>query len=474
MISMDEKEKDEKDITSQVANGMVVGEQINQEVARLDEAYYKPEYKRGDGNYEDNNSVNKRNRYKKEVFKGKEAVKDPYTNDDLLLKRNEAKLKYGDNWREHFAEMDHIEPLHKVYQDHKNDVWLSKDDIKEIANDTDNLKAVSFKQNNAKRDRTNEEYYGDEGKDYRKEKGVKVSKKGRKKAIEDGKRAKADIERKILIRKVENIGTEFVTSGWQGAKSAGTMTAAISSINNIAAVIKGEIPPEEALKNVAKDTGKSAVTAFGVTGSTAVVARTLSGASSPFVKSLVKSNVPGQVVSAVMATGGTLMKFCKGEIDTKKCIKELGQTGISTVTTGYAMAVGQAVIPIPVIGAAVGAVVGAAVAGGLYQDLKGAIDSWERSEREYEEIKRLTDEAIARLEQERIAFEQATRKLFTLRAKAINEGYDLISEAHMIGDVDTLGDGLTTLANAFNKDIQYHNFADIAAMMADDNVAFEF
>ena len=469
---MEEQEKNEQGKNSQVANGMVVGEQINQEVARLDEAYYKPEYKRGDGNYEDNNSVNKRNRYKKEVFKGKEAVKDPYTNDDLLLKRNEAKLKYGDNWREHFAEMDHIEPLHKVYQDHKNDVWLSKDDIKEIANDTDNLKAVSFKQNNAKRDRTNEEYYGDEGKDYRKEKGVKVSKKGRKKAIEDGKRAKADIERKILIRKVENIGTEFVTSGWQGAKSAGTMTAAISSMNNIVAVIKGDITPEKALKNVAKDSATSAVTAFGVTGTTAVVARTLSGANSPFIKSLVKSNVPGQVVSAVMATGGTLMKFCKGEIDTKECIIELGQTGITTVTTGYAMTVGQVLIPVPFVGAAVGAMVGAAMAGGLWKDLKGAIDSWDRSEREYEEIKRLTDETIARLKRERTAFEQATRKLFDERADAINKGFDLIYNASMEDDVDAFGMGLKTIANAFNKDIPTRE--EIYEIMPDKNVAFDF
>ena len=470
MISMDEKEKDEKDITSQVANGMVVGEQINQEVDRLENEYYKPEYKGNRKEYDRKNPGH----YAKKVFSEEKNVKDPYTGDKLVLTEAEAKLRYGDKWQEHSAQEDHIVPLSKIYQEYKDDVWLSKEDIAEIANDTDNLQVINRKQNRAKSDNTNEEFYGEEGKELRKKRGFKVSKKGRQKAIKDYHKAKEGIKRKVLIRKVQNIGTEFVSSGWQGAKSAGTMTAAISSINNITAVIKGQIPPEEALKNVAKDSAISAVTAFGVTGTTAVVARTLSGANSPFVKSLVKSNVPGQVVSAVMATGGTLMKFCKGEIDTKECIKELGQTGITTVTTGYAMAVGQAVIPIPVIGAVVGAVVGAAVAGGLYHDLKGAIDSWERSEREYEEIKRLTDEAIARLEQERIAFEQATRKLFTLRAKAINEGYDLISEAHMLYDVDTLGEGLTTLANAFNKDIQYHNFADIEAMMTDDNVAFEF
>ena len=463
---MDEKEKNEQEKNSQVANGMVVGAQINQEVTRLNEDYAKPE------NYTEKIQEKKKER-KKELFADGKAVKDPYTGEELLLRKQEAKLKYGDKWQEHLAESDHVVPIKKVHQAHKDDVWISNDDIKEITNSSDNLKVVSRKQNNAKRAKTNEEFYGDEGKDYRKSKGVEVSKKGRQKAIEDGKKAEEIIEKKILCRKIKNVGTEFVSSGWQGAKSAGTMTAAMSSMNNIVAVIKGEVTPEEALKNVAKDTATSAVTAFGVTGTTAVVARTLSGANSPFVKSLVKSNVPGQVVSAVMATGGTLMKFCKGEIDTKDCIKELGQTGISTVTTGYAMAVGQAVIPIPFVGAAVGAMVGAAMAGGLWKDLKGAIDSWERSEREYEEIKRLTDEAIARLEQERTTFEQATRKLFDERAEAINEGFDLICNASLEDDADTLFMGLDTIANAFNKDIQYHSMEEFGSMMQDDDVSFE-
>lgn len=468
---MDEKEKNEQEKNSQVANGMVVGAQINQEVTRLNEDYAKPENYTGNRKLYDSGQA--KANAKKELFADGKAVKDPYTGEELLLRKQEAKLKYGDKWQEHLAESDHVVPIKKVHQAHKDDVWISNDDIKEITNSSDNLKVVSRKQNNAKRAKTNEEFYGDEGKDYRKSKGVEVSKKGRQKAIEDGKKAEEIIEKKILCRKIKNVGTEFVSSGWQGAKSAGTMTAAMSSMNNIVAVIKGEVTPEEALKNVAKDTATSAVTAFGVTGTTAVVARTLSGANSPFVKSLVKSNVPGQVVSAVMATGGTLMKFCKGEIDTKDCIKELGQTGISTVTTGYAMAVGQAVIPIPFVGAAVGAMVGAAMAGGLWKDLKGAIDSWERSEREYEEIKRLTDEAIARLEQERTTFEQATRKLFDERAEAINEGFDLICNASLEDDADTLFMGLDTIANAFNKDIEYHSMEEFGSMMQDDDVSFE-
>lgn len=467
------KEKEEQEKNRQIANGIATGDQVNLEVSRLNEDYAKPKYTKNRAVYEKEEGKSPyRVAYSKRVFSNGKSVKDPYTGDKLLPTK-EAKAKYGDNYREHAAQIDHIEPLKKVYQEYKDDVWVSKDDIREIANDDDNFKAVSQKQNNAKRDRSNEEYYGNDGKEYRKEKGVKVPKKGRQKAIEDGQKAKETIKKKIFRRKIKNVGTEFANSGWQGAKSAGAMAAAMSSMNNIVAVIKGKIPPEKALENVAKDTGKAAAVSGVTTGSMAVVVRTLSGAESPFLKSLAKSKVPGQVIAAVIATGGTLKKFCKGEINTKECILELGKTGVCTVTTGYAMAVGQAVIPIPFVGAAVGAMVGAALCGGLYHDIESAIDSLERSEREYEEIKRLSEAAIAQLNRERIAFEKASQELFKQRAEAINEGFDLIIKASMDDDVDAFGTGLNTIANAFNKDIGWRTMKDFDENMPDHNVAFD-
>ena len=466
-----EKRKEEQEKNGQIANGIMVGEQINQEVSRLNKEYAKPKKYTGNRKLYDDGAA--KANAKKELFADGKQAKDPYTREELLLRKKDAKLKYGEKWTEYLAEADHVVPIKKVHQAHKDDVWISNDDIKEITNSSGNLKVVSRKQNNAKRAKTNKEFYGDEGKEYREAKGVKISSKGRKKALVDGEEAEKLIEKKIFRRKIKNVGTEFVNSGWQGAKSAGTMTAVMSSMNNIVAVIKGEIPPEKALENVAKDTGKAAAVSGVTTGSMAVVVRTLSGAESPFLKSLAKSNVPGQVIAAVMATGGTLKKFCKGEINTKECILELGKTGVCTVTTGYAMAVGQAVIPIPFVGAAVGAMVGAALCGGLYHDIESAIDSLERSEREYEEIKRLSEAAIAQLNRERIAFEKASQELFKQRAEAINEGFDLIIKASMDDDVDAFGTGLNTIANAFNKDIGWRTMKDYEDNMPNPNVAFD-
>ena len=167
------------------------------------------------------------------------------------------------------------------------------------------------------------------------------------------------------------------------------------------------------------------------------------------------------------------MKYCKGEINTRECIVELGQTGVSICATGYAMAVGQAIIPIPFVGAAVGAMVGAAMSGGLWRDLQAAIDSGDRARAEYEEVKRMSEQVRARLKQEREAFEKATQTLFAERAQAINEGFAIICEASMEDDFDTLATGLDNIAKAFDKDIKIRNMYEFDAMMKDDNMAFE-
>lgn len=464
-MGKEEKEKDEG-----VATSLVVGKEINQEVTRVNRDYSKPVKYTGNRHRYDSPSA--KVNAKKELFGQGKTVRDPNTGAELLSKKQEAKLKYGaKDWTAHLAETDHKVPVQRVHQKYKNDPWIPDADIREVTNDPDNLQVISRQQNNAKRAKTNEEFYGDV--EYLEGKGIKLSAKAREKAIKVGEKAQQDIDRKMLGRKISNIGKEFHNAGLQGAYNAGAMTAALSATNNIVAIIKGEVTPEEALKNVAKDTLTSASAGYVLTGSTAVIAHSLSNSSSPFIRSLVKSNVPGQVVSAVMATGGTIMKYCKGEINSRECIVELGQTGVSICATGYAMAVGQAIIPIPFVGAAVGAMVGAAMSGGLWRDLQAAIDSGDRARAEYEEVKRMSEQVRARLKQEREAFEKATQTLFAERAQAINEGFAIICEASMEDDFDMLTTGLDTIAKAFDKDIKIRNMYEFDAMMKDDNMAFE-
>lgn len=465
----DKLKKEEQERAKKVAAGIAAGESVNTSVENLGIKYAKPNEYTGNRHLYD--SPRAKINAKKDIFSKGKPVRDPYSKEELLLKKRDAKAKYGKNWDKHLAEADHIDTLENVHGRHKNDAWTTNEDIKEAANSKENLKVVSREQNNAKRGRTNEKFYGDEK--YLKDKEIKLSKKSKKIAIQDGKDAEREVDWKLTKAKVENVTTEFHRAGTNAAYSAAGLTGAMSAITNITAIIKGEKSPQEALKDLVTDTAKSAGVAYGVGGGLTVVAHTLSVSSSPFIKSLAQSNVPGQIVSAVMATGSTLLKYAKGEIDTKECIQELGATGVSMSVTGYSMAVGQTLIPIPFVGAAVGAMVGAALCGGFWNDLNKAMNGAKLAREEYERVRKTSEEAISQMTREREAFETATKKLFADRAKAVNEGFDEICAASKNNDFDKLVNGLNRIANAFGKDIGIHNMQEFDEMMLDSSVDFE-
>lgn len=461
-------DEEEKERRRRAAAGKAAGGRVSEHLRTLDAEYSKPsDYT---GNRELYDSAGAKIAAKQETFKGG-AVRDPYTGERLLLHKSDAQAQYGAKWQDHHAEADHIVPIEKVHQMYKDDPWLTNADIQTAVNNEANLSVTSRRFNNAKRSRTNEELVSDDA--YMQDKGLHIGKKGKARAREDGEKAQAHIERQLRQAKVGNIVGAFHSSGANAAVHAGGMTAALSTMDNMIAVVKGEKKPAEALKAIALDTGSTTAMNYVLGGSLTVAARTLSGSSSPFVQTLVRANVPGKVVSAVMSTGGTLMKYAKGEIGTSECILELGTTGVGTVTTGYAAAVGQAFIPIPLVGAAVGALVGSAVSEAFYNNFKEAMDRAELARAEYEQVRAAADAAIARMNAESAAFEAAASRLFARRTAAVSAGFAQLERSSQRGDINGLIAGLDQIARAYGKDIQYHSFDEFDAMMRDNTRAFE-
>ena len=112
---------------------------------------------------------------KRELFSSGNIVKDPYTGDTLVLTQREAKSLYGPNWARHVVEIDHIVPIKKIFEKFKNNPWVTTDNIKDSTNSPDNLQGTSRQVNNAKRDRSNEEFIRD--KKYLKEKHINITDK---------------------------------------------------------------------------------------------------------------------------------------------------------------------------------------------------------------------------------------------------------------------------------------------------------
>ena len=457
--------------TQKIVKSIMIGKYVNESVKEITFKYRKPATYTGNRKLFDSGKA--KYEIKKMAFQNGE-VKDPYTGKILCLKRKDAIRKFGKkNWTGHLAEADHIHPLKKVVEENREKTWVTSEDIQNVANDKDNLEVVSRKFNNAKRAKTNKELINDE--EYRRSKNLKIEDK--RKGIDKGKVAKEQIDQKLSAKALKNCATEFNNAGCKAAAISGKVTLTISGITNIIAVIKGEKKPSEALKDGLKDTAVATVEGYVIGGGTTIATHQLRSmlmkSTSPFLNGLNKANLPVAVVTAVMTTADVVIRYINGEITASECILQLGERGTNIMISSYSAAVGQALIPIPFVGAAVGAMVGSVLTTCYYKKLRSAAEAAHLAKEEYERIKEETDAAIQLINKEKEEFEQVTQRLFKERAEVINAGFKDITKALMDNNFELMASGLEHITNSFGRNIGCKTFAEFDEQMRDKNTMFE-
>lgn len=402
-----------------------------------------------------------------ESFKSGVTVKDPYTGDVLTLTKAEARIRYGDDWAKHLAEADHKIPLEQRYEQTKNNPWLTNDDVKASSNSKDNLEVVSRKYNNAKRSRSNEDFVNDE--EYLQKTGVKLSKTGKANAVKSEKAAQKALKRQDLRDSARNLVNTGHAAGKAAAQNTGMTAMTLSGIMNVTAVVRGEKTAEEAIVDVAKDTGKAAAMGYATGGGLTVISHTLSSSSSTFLRALSESNVPGKIITAVIVTGDTLKRYGNGEISTQECLLELGEKGLNFSTSGYAMAVGQALIPIPIVGAAVGAIVGSMLTSSCYNAL---VTELRNKELESKERKRIIAECQMLTEEIRAyqaELEKYLETYFHEYKDCFDDALNMINTAFASGEANGIVLGANKITRKLGGRVNYDNQKEAIRFFEDKN-----
>lgn len=463
---LSEKEKRKKksqEILENVVSGQAAGAAVEQSIKQVAETYRKPDtYNRQ--LYDDGMA---KRQAKMDIFSKGKTVKDPYSGEELLLRKQEAKLKYGKEWQKHLAEADHVEPIHKIYAEHKNDAFIKNEDIRETVNSKENLKSISRKQNNAKRDKSNEEFYGD--KKYLKDKEVQLSKKSREKAIQDGQKAKFHIEKELRIRQVKNAASEFHQAG-TGAAEAGTSAAVImSTATNFVAVLRGDKTPKEALADIAITTGKTAAVSYVTGGMVTVTTQALSRSTFQFAQILGKAGAPGKVVAAVVATGGTLKRYFSGEISTMECMVELGETASVCTAASYGVMVGQLAIPIPIVGAMLGSMVGGMLGSMAFNMLSRQFQAEKLARERRIRIEKECEEAIHVIEECRRQLNELAAKYLAEHSKVFDEALGNMDAALQMKDTDGFIHAANRITAKLGGDVLFQNQKEFDVLMKSDD-----
>lgn len=460
---MDEEEKRRRQRAYDAGGAVAAGESIGVSISRMAKKYERPlEGYTGNRKLFDDG---KAKRIAKEMkFSSGKTVKDPYTGEKLFLRKKDAIKNYGKDWQKHLAEADHVMPLHKIFEEHQNNPFITNEDIKEIANSQENLEVISRKLNNAKRDKTNEEFHGD--KKYQKDKGINLSKKSRDKAIKDGKIAQDSIDWNFKVRTAKNVCHEFHQSGTLAAGEAAKVAGGVAAVYNIVDVINGKKSPKEAIKDVVKVTGTSAATAYVTSGSVSVVSRYLSASTDEMVRRLGQKGVAGKVVSMVLSTKDIVKNYIAGNITAVECIAQLGETGITTYTAGAVSAyVGMVLIPVPVIGTAIGAMIGNALSASLFTAWSRTLKSAKLAREERICIEKECEECIRHINEYSRQLDEITEQYFKEHRKVFQEALGDMVSGLKVDDANGYISGANKITRQLGGQVYFQNMSEFDDLM---------
>ena len=161
-----------------------------------------------------------------------------------------------------------------------------------------------------------------------------------------------------------------------GAMAAG-ITFTVSIVNNVKALVGGELDAKEMTINVFEDTASAGALGYGTVFVSTAVSQAMKGASSQLIRSVGNSCLPAAVVSFAVESYDEITEFAQGKIDGLKLAYKLGDnaSGVAgSIAGGFAggalagAALGSVVGPIgTVAGTFVGSLIGCVLATEVYE-----------------------------------------------------------------------------------------------------------
>ena len=251
----------------------------------------------------------------------------------------------------------------------------------------------------------------------------------------------------------------------QTAKSSAIIGGSVSIVKNLVSVCKGEEEPEEALKNVAKDTATTAAVGYGTGFTGTAIKGAMQNSGSEYVRALAKTNIAGTIVAVTVSVTKTMTRYFKGEIDGVECLETLGEQGTGMISSAMFATIGQAVIPIPVVGGLIGGMVGYALSSATYGVLVESLKEAKLAKEEREQIERACEEHIKLIRQYRAEMEKIINAYLIDSMDLFRDSFSGIKNALAIGDVDWVIDSANIITESFGGKAAFSNMDEFTDKM---------
>lgn len=392
------------------------------------------------------------------AFESGSKVIDPHTGNELCRTIEEAKNLYGADWADHVAESDHVVPIKHIYEKHKDDTWLTETDLKKAINTQENFQQISKKNNTTKGSRTEDEFLKYENN------GLDLPEGERELIIKDSERIENNIERVITFKKLTNIASTFHESGCNSVKNSSAEMISLNILTNFKDVWDESKTMTDAMKDVVVDTGFGIGKNYIVSGSVTVAQRSLQNSEYAFFQWAAKCNLPAKIVVFAHVAFSPLKRYLNGEIPMSECAKQITKSSAELTITGEAAVIGQALIPIPVLGAVVGTLVGMYFSKCLF-DAFDSIAINKRIVTEMRSIQERCKQMYAQYHEYKLELEKTLALYFAKEKKFYIDCMNILNEGICLGDDSKVSEAARNITHHLGGTDSIETIDDLCALL---------
>ena len=231
--------------------------------------------------------------------------------------------------------------------------------------------------------------------------------------------------------------------------------AGISLIKNVVAVSKGEKEAKDAAVEFVKETGKGAVTAYTTAFAGSTIKACMQNATNSTIRAISKTNAPAMIVTSTIDISTSLIRFTKGEISGADCLTEIGEKGTGSLCSAMFAVIGQAVIPIPIVGAMIGSMIGYTLSTTFYSTLKSSLQNAQLAHEERIRIEAKCAETIELIKQYRTEMNLIAHKYLKHYTQIFNSAFDQMDRAFLSNDINQFIKGVNDITIALGGDTNF-------------------
>lgn len=299
----------------------------------------------------------------------------------------------------------------------------------------------------------------------------KIKKNLRKSSVSSDEAVQARLNPKIST--ATDVTKIAAQAGIHTGATSAVLGGSVSIVKNLVAVCKGEIDAMDATENVVKDTMVHGGTGF-VTGfSGSVIKGVMQNSKSAVTRAASQTNVPGVIVSVTLTAGKTLKRYFDGEMDGTECFETLGEDGVGMLSSAMFTVIGQAAIPIPVVGGMIGSMIGYSLSSASYSVLLEALKDEKLAKEERQRIEKECNEHIELIQEYRAEMNRLIDQYLIENTMVFEKSFNGIKNALNIGDVDWVIDSANQISEQFGRKASFSNQDEFDELMLSDTV-FKF